>query len=551
MQDWRSTALVGILLLVACDAKGGESPPDGEAAPVRGAALVAGSAVQDWALLVIPRSGGLAELRALEDPSRSLWAGKTPLPPSEEAYPLTDGTVILHGSRGRLYRYEPRRDALTEVGRADDPGAPASQGGRRTWIDRAESSVITVSESEVWSRSLESPVLWAAPTGDNSVVVARVAPSSPRALELALIAREPAGQSPVTVDKDRELGVSPQVALPGLVTAWGHRLVFADPGSDALLIVGLPQLRLESRVPLSAPLMALAASPSSHEIYAALGSPSRVMAIGRFSGQQRRLAELPGEVLEIRPSLLGAFLMARLADEVAFVPLDGRRGVTIQAEWRADLPLGLPGDRILARGKNGLFLWQRGSPSGGSVLAMPGPVDAWWLPVRWRPPPSRFLASGDTLGRVATPDQKGEPAPAADTVAAEDFPEPSATALAAPDSDTDAAPVSGAIGGVPAPAAREASVGSARLPPGFYVIVSSSQASGGIVTLREQLSSAGFRTLVQRHRDEANEIWYRTLVGPYDTREDAEAATRQLRRERGLRGWISEIGPDSRPETGS
>jgi len=95
----------------------------------------------------------------------------------------------------------------------------------------------------------------------------------------------------------------------------------------------------------------------------------------------------------------------------------------------------------------------------------------------------------------------------------------------------------------------EVAGGAAEIPPGFYAIVGSSLNYSGIAGLTRNLSEAGFPTRIQRHRDEANEMWYRALVGPYANREAAEAAALTLRQERGLQGWIAEIGPDVRPRS--
>jgi len=36
-------------------------------------------------------------------------------------------------------------------------------------------------------------------------------------------------------------------------------------------------------------------------------------------------------------------------------------------------------------------------------------------------------------------------------------------------------------------------------------------------------------------------MWYRALVGPYPARLGADAAARQLRRERSLDAWVTEL----------
>ena len=83
------------------------------------------------------------------------------------------------------------------------------------------------------------------------------------------------------------------------------------------------------------------------------------------------------------------------------------------------------------------------------------------------------------------------------------------------------------------------------VPPGFYAIAASSQRVGGVRELSEALDGEGDPTLVVPRRDEANEVWYRVMVGPYRTRAEAEELLLSLRRERGIQGWIREVAEET------
>lgn len=547
LQDWRPAALAGALLLAGCGGNGGEPSRARDAPAVRGAALVAGTSLQEWSLLEVPRAGGQARLRAIDDPDDTLWTGETRLPPSSAAYPLADSTVILHAPGGELYRYEPGADLLKAAGRAERAGAPAADGGRRAWIDRGGSSVVVLSSGKPWTVRADGPVRWAAPAEDEAVALVREEAGSPGVLRLALAAA-PTGASPPAAAETRELLIGPRVLLPGVATAWGRRLVFADPQGDGILLASAPQMEIAGRFAVGGPVAALAASPSSHEMYVAVSGTGRgaghVLAIDRFSGRRRTLAKLEEPVRALRPSLLGGFLIAGLEDRVAFLALEGGRTLALGSEWREDLPLGLPGDRILAVEGDRLFLWSA-EDRAGAERRLDASADAWWLPLHWRPAGQRLARADVSKGRGPARAEE-EAVPGAGAVAREASEAPGegeidagaeeAGATGESSTASEAAPEGG-----PGP-------GRVRLPPGFYAIVASSLAPGGIVGLAERLTSAGFPASVQRHRDEASELWFRTLVGPYETREEAEAAARQLRRERGLQAWISEIGPDAVPE---
>jgi cell division septation protein DedD len=104
-----------------------------------------------------------------------------------------------------------------------------------------------------------------------------------------------------------------------------------------------------------------------------------------------------------------------------------------------------------------------------------------------------------------------------------------------------------------APGLRDETAPSAEIgpPPGFYAIVGSARQADGIRALVQSLEEAGFSTEVQDVPDEAGRTWYRGLVGPYRSRSEAEAAARQLLRERRLEAWVTEIASvgRSREET--
>lgn len=525
---------MGALLLPGCG--GGEADAGDRPVPaLRGSALVAGSTLDGWGLLVLPREGGPAELRALDDPSRRLWTGRASLPPSVEAHPLEGGTAVLRAADGTVYRYDPSTDAVAEVGEVAEGAAWSGFDGAGAWTDPARTSVLVVTTSDAWRASLPARPLWASPVGEGAAVTIV---GEPEAGRLLLLEREQ-GQVGTSPETGADGPAVAEVRPPASVTAWGRRIAAVDADGRRLVVLSVPELAPVSAMEVDEPITALAPSPSSHAFYVALGAgPARILSVSRLRDRTRRLARLEGSVGRIRTSVLGGYLLVETDGRTVLIPPEGEEPVLVPGRWRPDLPLGLPDGSVLVRVDRGVGLWVRGDPERGEPRPVEGAPDGWWLAVPWRPPaPERVAAA--------------ERPPEGEAVAG--------TAEEASDreeavSDRGDAEVSEEAGdaAAPEPAAEAASepAGEAFMDPGFYAIVSSSQQADAITALARRLDEAGFRSRVQRHRDEAGELWHRAMVGPYESRTQAEAAARQLRRERGLQAWIAEVGPDVRPDDG-
>lgn len=513
-------SILAAALLAACGGDG-DRPPGGEDPGISGAELVVGSSAERWGLLLIPREGGPARLRSLESPSDSLWAGDTRLPPSTEAWFLDRGVVALRGADGTVYRYDAGRDALTEVGRVSADSRWASFGGVGAYVDASRSIVLEIAVDGSWRYELSKPLRWAVPLGGEGVA-ALVENDAPAVWLLKRGESKPGATA--------SLPVRP----PGAATAWGRRLVLA--GRGGLVLLTTAPLAETDGVELAGRVRSLAVSPSSHRVYVGVDDPPRILSVNRFDQDVEELAELPRPARDLRLSLLGGYLLAHDGTATWVVPLEGEEPAEVETEWRSDLPLGLPGGRVLVVRDGAVFLWR----AGRDPEPVAGSRSAWWVPVRWRPVRPPVVASrvdgGPVDGDTAAVDEEAAAGEAGEAGEAEEAP---------PDAVPGQGPDEAPEGTAPA---RDGPRGP-EIPPGFYAIVASSQSAEGIVTLTRRLAAAGYPTAVQRHRDEASEVWYRALVGPYRTREDAEASARRLRRERGLQVWIAEIGPGTRAES--
>lgn len=488
------------------------------AVPARGVSLVVGTSLERWGVLVVPHSGGAPQLRAVPDLTDSLWQGSAELPASSEARPL-GGAVVLRTPDGEVFRYLPSGDVLERIGAVGPNAVWSGFGDSGLFVDPDSDLAVVISPADTTVFRLPRPPRWAAPLEGGGLVA--LLDDGGR----LLVWRDDATQPAETA--------YPGIGPPGLVTAWGGQAVFAAPAADRLRIIDLGSLETVAEPKLEGPAISLAVSPSSHRIYAGIAEEPVLLAVDRFSGDSRRIDDFSAPVEALRPSLFGGSVLAFDGIRTWVVDAAGR-SEPVPGEWRSDLPVAV-GDELLTVVDGNLGLWSPGDPIRRPVDA---PSDAWWVPVRWRPPTLRptAVATGDTAGRVP-----GE-------AMAETGPPIAGEMLAGDPSPDRPQPGDSAVRpGTPAVEQSEDRPEEEPRPeisPGFYVIVSSSLNRGGISDLTRTLSEAGYPSRIQRHRDEAREMWYRALVGPYPNREAAETAARRLRTERGLQGWISEVGPD-------
>lgn len=508
-------ALAALLLAAGCG--GGEGPPADASAGdslegLDGATLVTGSSPREWGLLAVPRSGGRAQVRSVRDPSRVVWTGETDLPAAEEIHLLDGPLVILRTPAGAVHRYDPRSEELARVGEVGDAARWAGGGRSGVWIEGDAARLLEIGPDGAWRYELAGRPAWAAPAGEGAMAVLVARDDDPA--DLWLVSR---GESEPRSRADRSY------ALPAIVTAWGKRLAAGDPGGDVLRIAALPSLTPTGEVPLPGPMTAMAVSPSSHEIYVGVGSPPRLIRVSRFTAEAEVMTTVEEEIREIRPATLGSFLLVHGTGGPVWVPLEGGAATRLEGAWRADLPLGTPDGRVLLAGEDGLRAWD---PGGGASEPVSAPADLWWAAVHWNPAPPAVVSRAVAETASTSPGAPGEEADAI------------------PPPDSPSAPVAARGGGGEPPsdsAAEDSPAGGAEVPPGHYAVAAAARQQAGVRRLLESLSEAGYPTALQQHRDDAGRLWHRGMVGPYPSRDDAEAAARQLRRERDLSVWITEV----------
>lgn len=270
------------------------------------------------------------------------------------------------------------------------------------------------------------------------------------------------------------------IAAGGDVTAtrWGDLVAVA---SDSGVTFYDPLARREPGfVRLADPPRALAFSPSGHRIYVGRRSAPGLAVVDRYERKEVDGIALPGPVAALRLDPLGRWLLARPAvgDSAWIVDLPIKRHTGIvPTQWQPDLPAISP---------DGMLIYRHGSDV---IAARPdsltevgkvtnGAADLWVL-TSWLP--------------------RGVPATTVSTAAAD-------------------------------------STGKAGSEGPLYVQVSTSQNPEWSGHLADDLTRAGLaaRVLPPQHPDDG----YRVVLGPYATREQAEATGRRL----GRPFWIYQPG---------
>jgi len=511
------------LATLAVSLPGCTGSPPGEHSHLDGADLVSGTSIPRHGVLIVPRAGGPAELRAVEDPTRVRWEGSVALPPSVEAHPL-GRSVILRGPGGDIIQFTPSGEILRTLGSVPaDAHWIASLGGGGAFV--GSGSLLLIDDE--WSRELDvrGSVLWAAPASSGRSVALTETPSG-----LALQVWEAGETDPSTSRPVDSRG-------PAILTGWGHEVVL--PEGDGRVLVGhaLPDLAPTERLKLDDPPLVLAASASEHRLFATFATRPRVVAIDRYGWRAAGSTRTADPIREVRPALAGSWLLF-FDGSTVWSSVPGGSPAAIPTEWRGDLPFVLPDGRVLGIVGGVVRVFEAdGAPAG----AVETPGDSWWLPVRWRP---RFatpdVRAPDTTR--AAPDGGVEPAPSHQSVGLTTTGRVSGRTVALVDASRGAADR-------PAdkPAANRGAV-SATVPTGFYAVATSSRELQSLDGLRAALERSGYPTQVLPRVDEANELWYRLMVGPYGSRDEADQAAARLQRQRGISAWIHEVsGPTPGP----
>lgn len=507
-------ACVVVTLLVSFAACG--SPPTDQPEPLYGADLVAGTSLERHGLLVIPRKPGVAEFRSMEDPSTTRWTGRLILPATTAAYGLGRAVVVRH--QGGASLYTPSPESLTLLPNVPPQAKWISSSSGGAFVAGGWALTVTSSTSRVITADGE--ILWAAPIADDRAVGLIDSPSGPK-----LVVWEAEEEIPSNTRSVSTRG-------PVIVTGWGNEVVGTSNDGTGLIRWSIPDLESVEVLKIENRVAALATSPSQHRIYVVMVANPELLAVDRYDWQVVGSVHNDEHFEALRISKTDDRILAYDGTTVWSMRAGGTNKMAIPSQWRSDFPISLLDGSTLVLDSVGLGVY---GADGSYMKAVDGPLSAWWIPVHWGPrapvmavsstpedtvgqlelsPISPrgigLLTMGSTAGRASVPRRR-------DATVSPD-------SRAAPNSST-------------TPDTQVRSL----LNSGFYVVVNSSRQLVSLEGLEEALEGSGYSTHVVPHVDEASNMWYRLLVGPYISRSSADTVSSKLRRERGIDAWIQEI----------
>lgn len=507
-------ACVVVTLLASLMACG--SPPTDQPEPLYGADLVAGTSLERFGLLVIPKQTGVAEFRPIEDPSTIRWTGRLILPATMAAHGLGRAVVLRHQDGASLYIPSP--ESLTPL-----PNVPLEA----RWISSSSGGsfvaggwALTVTPSTSREITADGEILWASPIADDRAVGLIDSPSGPK-----LVLWEAEKEIPSHTRSVSTRG-------PVILTGWGNEILGTSDDGTRLISWSIPDLESAEVLKIENAVTALATSSSQHRIYAATAANHELLTVDRYDWEVVGKVRNDERFESLRISKIDDRILAHDGTTVWSMRASEVNKIAVPSQWRSDFPISLLDGSTLILDSDGLAVY---GADGSYMKAVNGPLSAWWLPVDWSPraPVTAVISTpGDTLEQLESslmsPRRIGllTMGSAADRASAPR----SRDAAVSPESRI--APNS--------PTTPDTQVRSL-LSSGFYVVVNSSRQLSNLKGLEEALKGSGYSTHVAPHVDEVSDMWYRLLVGPYVSRSSADTASSKIRRERGIDAWIQEI----------
>lgn len=301
----------------------------------------------------------------------------------------------------------------------------------------------------------------------------------------------------------------------GTATASRHGELLAVTNDSGVTIIEPASRDAAIRfVKLSGSPVTAAFSPSAHRLYVAR-TRGDVVVIDRFGREEVATIGLPSAPRELRTDRSGRWLLARpgAGDSLWVIDLVRKeRALTLPVGWADDLPLIAGGRTLVVRDGKDVVAWELTGAQPTERTRLVGAADDVYLAIPWSP--ADQSASQQLL---AESPEAVSPTPLDPTPADPD-----------PESLSQPSPI--AIDGEPIVAGRPVEPTAEPVPgaAAIYLQVSSSQNREWAEALAQQLRDSAFPARLLRPTRPGDP--YRVVVGPYASRDEADAMGRQLGR---------------------
>jgi DNA-binding beta-propeller fold protein YncE len=389
----RTTLPALALALAACSSADDRGAPAASGAPLGPDAIV----------LRVPATGGPARAYRYPALDTLIWTTRAALPAQVQplAFSIDAGTLAFRDGAGVAWRLTLGSGQLERAYAAPLDDAVSLDGTTVYGTSDGTLLRLTTTESTPWRASTAARQSQLQPLRDGGVLLIGQRPP-----ETVLTRFRPPATTPVD---------SAVLSGPArLISAAGGDRYYLSDGPRGLVSVRARDLETLGTIALGDSIVATTSSPSGDRVYV-LGhddDEARVQVIAKYTDEIIAKIDVPADARDLRMDPLGRYVLVRTggdADSVLVIGVATNAVVgRIVSPWRADLPLVLPDGRLATLRGDDVLVLSADRFQAVSVVAL-GARDIWavvqWNGFRRRSGDGPFRASAarvDTTTRRAT-----------------------------------------------------------------------------------------------------------------------------------------------------
>jgi hypothetical protein len=387
------------------------------------------------------------------------------------------GLVTARDARNHPLWFDLRTGSVTAPAKAEARDLRTIDGST-VYAAGTDGAVVRFTPTGNWSYKPPQPATEVFPQSNGTVVVL-----GERGTAATLWRMRPPANTLLDTAKAERLSSGVNVSL-------GDEVFFARQRE----LVGLRSRTLDfsQTIEFDRPIIAAAASPSGDRVYAITQSSHRVEVVDRYQNRVTSRIDLPGQPRALRVDAFGRYVLVRGPRDSVWIAAVGTDQViaTLSTPWADDLPFVAPDGAIAVRdGSDVVF---RDVASGKELQRVAGGSSDFWYPFIWTGFRRRAVAAQPTP--VARPDS--------DTVATKPPSTRAETTKAA----------------APTPAPDSNKLG---FTVSFSALLDETQAREQAAKITVNGRAARVVTGIV-----SGTTVYRVVLGPYQTRDEAEQAGR-------------------------